>query len=166
MWQSMRLNKITDHGIEHWSNDLYNVLVTTHDGTDLTDFHNILHLEVASLSDGKPSQEHKQHIKNEIVGTEEEAIELYPAQSRLEQLVYRCHLWCVYGFKFPFEIVTMIEKEIKENTPIIIPEIEIVEAFDLVKFGMLPDNLVLRAKILRTIRRSDIYKFEFGDYSD
>ena len=165
MWQTMKLNKIVETGIEHWSNDLYNVVVTTHDGTDLTDFHNILHLEVASLTNGKPDRDHKQNIKNEIVGTEEQAIELYPAQSKLKNLVHKCHLWCVYGFKFPFEIIEFVENEIKEHPPILIPESDIVLT-DFIKFGLLPDNLVLRAKILRTFRRSDIYKFDFGDYSN
>lgn len=162
----MQLNKINDSGVEHWSNDLYNVLVTTHDGNDMTDFHNILHLEISSLTKEEPNKKHKQLIKNEIVGFEEQAIELFPAQSRLESLVFRCHLWCVYGFKFPFELIEEVEEAIKENPAIILPETEIIAAADFIHFGLLPDNLVLRAKILRTFRRSEVKRFEFKSLNE
>jgi len=43
-----------------------------------------------------------QRIKNEIVGPEFEAVELYPAESRLVDTSNQYHLWCFLDFKFPF----------------------------------------------------------------
>lgn len=45
-----------------------------------------------------------QRIKNELVGPEIEAIELYPAESRLMDSANQFHLWCVMdrSFRFPF----------------------------------------------------------------
>jgi len=49
---------------------------------------------------------HLQRIKNEIVGPECEAAELYPAESRLVDGANQFHLWCFepsYRFPFGFE---------------------------------------------------------------
>lgn len=43
-----------------------------------------------------------QRIKNELVGREQEAIELYPAESRLVDTSNQYHLWCVIGSRVPF----------------------------------------------------------------
>lgn len=45
-----------------------------------------------------------QRIKNQLVGPECEAIELYPAESRLADSANQFHLWCVAdpSFRFPF----------------------------------------------------------------
>lgn len=44
-----------------------------------------------------------QRIKNELVGEEAEAAELYPAESRLVDCANQFHLWCFPpGFRFPF----------------------------------------------------------------
>lgn len=45
---------------------------------------------------------HFQRIKNELIGTEEEAVEIYPAESRLVDISNEWHLWCWKGFRFPF----------------------------------------------------------------
>ena len=47
---------------------------------------------------------HLQRIKNEIIGSEHEAIELYPAESRLVDTANQYHLWVIAkeGIKFPF----------------------------------------------------------------
>lgn len=42
-----------------------------------------------------------QRIKNELIGPEEEAIELYPAESRLVDTSNQYHLWCFKGVKWP-----------------------------------------------------------------
>lgn len=57
--------------------------------------------------DGKPifrDWRHFQRIKNEMVGAEVEAIELYPAESRLVDTSNKYHLFCwtVAGERFPF----------------------------------------------------------------
>ena len=43
-----------------------------------------------------------QRIKNEIIGPEEEAVELYPAESRLVDTSNEFHLFCVLGVHWPF----------------------------------------------------------------
>lgn len=45
-----------------------------------------------------------QRIKNEIIGTEHEAVELYPAESRLVDTANQYHLWVLAEkeLKFPF----------------------------------------------------------------
>jgi hypothetical protein len=43
-----------------------------------------------------------QRIKNELVGEEFEAVELYPAESRLVDTSNQYHLFCFRDFKFPF----------------------------------------------------------------
>jgi hypothetical protein len=44
-----------------------------------------------------------QRIKNELSGTATEAVELYPAESRLADTANQYHLWCVEpGVHFPF----------------------------------------------------------------
>jgi hypothetical protein len=45
-----------------------------------------------------------QRIKNEVIGTENEAIELYPAESRLVDTAYQYHLWVLADkeIRFPF----------------------------------------------------------------
>lgn len=47
---------------------------------------------------------HFQRIKNEIVGPENEGIELYPAESRLVDTSNQYHLWVIDSptYKFPF----------------------------------------------------------------
>ncbi len=69
---------------------------------------------------------HFQQIKNELIGPEYEAVELFPAESRLVDTANQYHLW-VYersGFRFPFgfdrrfvpsESVTFSQLEIRRD---------------------------------------------------
>jgi hypothetical protein len=43
-----------------------------------------------------------QRIKNEILGPEHEAMELYPAESRVVDTANQYHLWCFLGERAPF----------------------------------------------------------------
>lgn len=45
-----------------------------------------------------------QQIKNDLVGKQYEAVELYPAEDRLVDMANQYHLWCVADekFRFPF----------------------------------------------------------------
>lgn len=54
--------------------------------------------------DGYPARDWRdlQRLKNELVGTEVEAVELFPAESRLVDNANQTHLWCFPGFVFPF----------------------------------------------------------------
>lgn len=63
-----------------------------------------IHLSV-KRRDGNPVHDWRdlQRIKNELVGPEAEAVELYPAESRLVDAANRFHLWCsTTQGKFPF----------------------------------------------------------------
>jgi len=62
-------------------------------------------LTIARL-DGKPCKEwrHFQQIKNELVGPEFEAVELYPAESRLVDMDNEYHLWVNADPKFRFQM--------------------------------------------------------------
>jgi len=44
---------------------------------------------------GKEHFRHFQRIKNNLVGRECEAVELYPAESRLVDTANQYHLWCI-----------------------------------------------------------------------
>ena len=55
-----------------------------------------------------------QRIKNELVGTDVEAVELYPAERRLVDGSNQFHLWAVVGFRFPFGFE---ERLVSEDTP-------------------------------------------------
>jgi hypothetical protein len=56
--------------------------------------------------DGKPctNWNHLQQIKSELIGPEHEAVELFPAESRLINTTNEYHLWAHphSGFRFPF----------------------------------------------------------------
>lgn len=55
-----------------------------------------------------------QRIKNELLGTEEEAVELYPAESRLTDTKNEYHLWCVRGKWWP--LIGWNEREVSETS--------------------------------------------------
>lgn len=75
---------------EHWINDLYQVQVRRHLGG-----HGMVHLNIRRR-DGEAcirDWRHFQQIKNELIGPECEAIELYPAESRLVDTSNKYHLF-------------------------------------------------------------------------
>ncbi len=65
----------------------------------------IVQLTIIRL-DGEPCKDWRQfqQIKNELVGPEFEAVELFPAESRLVDMDNEYHLWVntEAGFRFPF----------------------------------------------------------------
>lgn len=84
---------------EAWGNSRYLVhvrRVRQKDGTVL------IHL---SIHNHEKTAEHDwrdyQRIKNEICGPEAEAVELYPAESRLVDTSNEFHLWCLQGVQWP-----------------------------------------------------------------
>lgn len=80
-----------------WKNDQYVVISRTNE-------HGFMWLSIrredrAAARDWR----HFQRIKNEIAGPEREAVELYPAESRLADLANQYHLWVLpEGQQFPF----------------------------------------------------------------
>jgi hypothetical protein len=82
---------------EYWINDLYQV--TKRDEGEF------IHLNIRRR-DGEVilrDWRHFQAIKNQLVGEEAEAVELYPAESRLVDTSNKYHLYCIpAGSRFPF----------------------------------------------------------------
>lgn len=82
------------HEIEVWTNGEYEVIVGVFDSETK-------HLSVKRM-DRAPIRNwrHLQQIKNEICGLEWEAVELFPAESRLADNANQYHLWAMAD-KFP-----------------------------------------------------------------
>lgn len=74
-----------------------------------------LHLGIARLDGGTCKEwRHLQRIKNEIVGPEFEAMEIFPAESRLVDTGNQYHLWVHKdpGFRFPVGWTTRVVSEV------------------------------------------------------
>lgn len=85
----------------YWLNNLYQVQVRPFDWMDKK----WIHLNIRRR-DGKAifrDWRHFQWIKNQLVGPECEAVELYPAESRMVDSNNKYHLWCCADptFRFP-----------------------------------------------------------------
>lgn len=96
--EAIRIMDAEDARTELWINDLYQVQVRHLD--DL-----MVHLNIRRRDGGPILRDwrHFQQIKNELVGPECEAIELYPAESRLVDTSNKYHLYAVKDptFRFP-----------------------------------------------------------------
>lgn len=68
----------------HWPGELIHLSIKRNDRNPMHDWRDL------------------QRIKNEILGKEEEAVELYPAESRLVDAANQYHLWCFKGQRAPF----------------------------------------------------------------
>jgi len=90
-------NIALENNDEVWLNDLYQVVIHRQQG--------MIHLNIRRV-DGYPGRDwrHFQQIKNELVGEEYEAVELYPAESRKADTANKYHLWVINdpSFRFPF----------------------------------------------------------------
>lgn len=56
-----------------------------------------------------------QRIKNELIGPEEEAVEIYPAESRLIDTCNQFHIWCIKGSIIP---VGFLDREVSESSDV------------------------------------------------
>lgn len=80
-----------------YKNDTYQVIKEPHD-TSPTHL-SIKRLDKESIHDWRDLQQ----IKNELCGEECEAVEIYPAESRLVDAANQYHLWVFpEGFRIPF----------------------------------------------------------------
>ncbi len=92
---------------EIWMNSRYQVNVRRNlPAKGLEDIAPVLvHLSIKRLDKGTfiPWRD-KQRIKNELIGDEYEAVELYPAETRLVDTANQYHLWCFHDptYRFPF----------------------------------------------------------------
>lgn len=84
---------------ECWKNSRYTVWVSK----PSSDAGELVHLSI-KRNDRSPIHDWRdlQRIKNEILGKEEEACELYPAESRLVDAANQYHLWSFLGMHAPF----------------------------------------------------------------
>lgn len=83
---------------EIWLNEVYQVNVRRlEDGT--------VHLSIKRI-DKQPCNDWRdfQEIKNQLVGRECEAVQLYPAESRVVDTANQYHLWCSSNPKFRFPL--------------------------------------------------------------
>jgi hypothetical protein len=95
-----------------WQNNCYQVIAREHaDGP----FGAYVHLTIRS-TDGSARHDWRdfQRIKNELVGPETEAVELYPAESRLVDTANHYHLWVFKEHRFP---LGMTQREVSEGAP-------------------------------------------------
>ena len=82
----------SDAPAETWENNRYQVLVRRNSG--IGGMPDVIHLSIRSLDRSADHDwRHLQRIKNEILGPEIEAVELYPAESRLVDTSNQYHLW-------------------------------------------------------------------------
>lgn len=90
--------------VQLWKNDLYQVELREMTAMIGDQVQQWVHLNIRR-TDGYPGRDwrHFQQIKNELVGPECEAVELYPAESRLVDNSNKYHLWACKqpGFRFP-----------------------------------------------------------------
>jgi hypothetical protein len=89
-----------------WRNDVYQAHVIPWEPMTIRGERvPVVQLSIRRLDRG-PARDWRdfQRIKNQLVGPEVEAIELYPAESRLMDAANQFHLWCVMdpSFRFPF----------------------------------------------------------------
>jgi hypothetical protein len=95
-----------------WENSHYQVVAREHpDGS----FGAYVHLTIR-CADGSTRHDWRdfQRIKNELVGPETEAVELYPAESRLVDTANHYHLWVFKTYRFP---LGMEQREVSDGAP-------------------------------------------------
>lgn len=90
---------------EYWINDTYQVELS-----QIANVEDMVQLCIRRRDGGPILRDwrHFQWIKNQLVGEECEAIELYPAESRLVDTNNKYHLWAVKDptFRFPVGWIT------------------------------------------------------------
>jgi hypothetical protein len=123
--------EVKKRGMEVWKeesdkavimrNDLYQVAIY-HDPPPRPGWPNLIHLSIKRI-DRQPIHDWRelQEIKNSLLGNETEAVELYPAQSRVADLANQYHLWALgdlqkwpIGFKEGF-ICDAIEGSVSQQ---------------------------------------------------
>ena len=91
-YKSVKDSFAADADAEMWINDLY-VVTVNRQKSEKTGFNSVW-LSMRRV-DREPITDwrHKQEIKNQLIGPECEAVELYPAESRLVDTANQFHLW-------------------------------------------------------------------------
>ena len=100
------------HKEEIWSNNVYEVNVRCMDVNA-----GFYHLSIKNYERSTDiSWQHKQWIKNDIMGDEYEGVELFPAESRMLNTANQYHLWCAP--KGVFGMGWHDERLVSSNNPI------------------------------------------------
>jgi hypothetical protein len=89
---------------EVWKNNQYQVALRRIKAAE-PDNPDIVHLSIKRIDKGAAKDwRHFQWIKNQLLSPEHEAVELYPAESRLIDGANQYHLWAIDSprFRFPF----------------------------------------------------------------
>jgi|SRR6185437_353052 len=101
--------------LEVWGNSRYTVTVRRYEAEE----NSTLKLIHMSIHNHERNARHDwrdfQRIKNEICGAEAEAVELYPAESRLVDTSNEYHLFCIIGFRWPFGFAERLVSESGDN---------------------------------------------------
>lgn len=101
---------------ELYVNDLYQVMVQRQPAKE-AGAPALVHLSIKRL-DKRPARDWRdfQRIKNELLGEEVEAVELYPAESRRVDVANQYHLWAIDDpyFRWPFGFS---ERFVSSETP-------------------------------------------------
>lgn len=110
VWHNPHTGAVTDipDNVVSLRNHKYQVLMTRVE--DAEPFGEIIWLSI-KRNDRKPIHDWRdlQRIKNEIVGEEIEAVEIYPAESRLLDTSNQFHIWCFpSGYRLPFGYTTRL----------------------------------------------------------
>jgi hypothetical protein len=108
--------KAYDDACLYFRNDLYQVQVRKffNHGFEVEMVHlNIRRVDGAPIFDWR----HRQRIKNELVGEECEAFELYPAESRLSDTSNKYHLWAFVDpfVRLPVRINSNDQRDVVEH---------------------------------------------------
>lgn len=105
---------VIDSGVtgERYENSRYQVVARRHSYGPYGPY---VHLTIRSV-DGTARHDWRdlQRIKNELVGEEAEAVELYPAESRVVDTANHYHLWVFPEHRFPFG---MQQGELSDGAP-------------------------------------------------
>lgn len=107
-----------------WINNRYQVNIDYEPDTLGEGWPKIIHLSI-KRRDKAPLHDWRdlQRIKNELVGPEHEAIELYPAESRVVDTANQYHLWCFADDRvripvgWPTRLVTEVEANGSRQRP-------------------------------------------------
>jgi len=96
-------------------NDTYRVLRYTEPTSEGDE---VIHLSIRRLDRSSIHDwRHMQQIKNELIGPEEEGVELFPAESRLVDTVNQFHIWGFKnGYRFPFGFT---ERSVGDASPLL-----------------------------------------------
>ncbi len=100
--------------IESYRNSRYQVSVRRY---NLPEIGACVHLSI-KLHDKSATHDWRdfQRIKNELLGEEEEAVEIFPAESRLADGANQYHLWSAVGKHVPFGFEERLVSDVAEVT--------------------------------------------------